>query len=30
MTTIFFQILFDDCMRNSNFGIGILNVKVKY
>ena len=25
-----FQILFDDFMRNSNFGIGILHIKVKY
>ena len=25
-----FQILFDDFMRNSNFGIGVLHVKVKY
>ena len=25
-----FMILFDDFMRNSNFGIGVLHVKVKY
>ena len=25
-----FQNLFDDFMRNSNFGIGVLHVKVKY
>ena len=25
-----FQILFDEFMRNSNFGIGVLHVKVKY
>ena len=25
-----FQILFDDFMRNSNFGIGVLHVNVKY
>ena len=24
------KILFDDYMRNSNFGIGVLHVKVKY
>ena len=24
------KILFDDFMRNSNFGIGVLHVKVKY
>ena len=30
MTVIFFRFLFDDFMRNSNFGIGVVHVKVKY
>ena len=30
MTARFFKIYFDDCMRNSNFGIGVLHVKRKY
>ena len=30
MSTIFFKIFVDDFMRNSNFGIGVLHVKVKY
>ena len=25
-----FKIFFDDFMRNSNFGIGVLHVKIKY
>ena len=29
MTAIFFYLFFDDFMRNSNFGIGVLHVKVK-
>ena len=30
MTAIFFRFFVDDFMRNSNFGIGALHVKVKY
>ena len=30
MTAIFFRFFFDDFKRNSNFGIGVLHVKVKY
>ena len=30
MTVIFFEIFVDDFMRNSNFGIGVVHVKVKY
>ena len=30
MSAIFFGFLFEDFMINSNFGIGVLHVKVKY
>ena len=30
MTAIVFRFLADDFMRNSNFGIGVVYVKVKY
>ena len=30
MTAIFFEIFIDNFMRISNFGMGVLHVKVKY